>query len=187
MLNGGDGGAELHHWGNAADDDLWAGGDGDLLFAQGSAGTVIRAGVGNETLQGIGSSGNDTFFAGPGNNLIGLGSGQSAVVWGGSGERDGGERGWGAGVFAFTNGSAGGSESIIGFKVGTDVLSLQGYADGEVGTGVGERGVDGGDGDVGSGDDADAFGQHADHVPGVWERGWAGVWVREGFGLLTGY
>ena len=96
----------------------------------GSAGTTLAAGAGNETLVGGYSSGNDTFFAGSGNDLIGLGSG-SDVVFAGTGSSTV-IAGQGTDIFAFTNGQAGGSETIFGFKLGTDQLSLQGYASGEL-------------------------------------------------------
>lgn len=93
---------------------------------------MINAGVGNETLVGANSSGADTFYAGPGNNLIGLGSGPD-VVYAGSGATTvlGGA---GKDVMAIVRGTAGGSLTLLGFKPGTDQLSLQGYAATEAAT-----------------------------------------------------
>ena len=35
--------------------------------------------------------------------------------------------------FAFANGRSGGNETIVGFKIGVDIISLQDYAEGEIG------------------------------------------------------
>ncbi|MGI4950439.1 MAG: hypothetical protein ACRYGM_01410 [Janthinobacterium lividum] len=129
VFNAGSGGNSILVGGQQATT-LFGGGSGDVLFASGSAGTVLVAGSGNQTLQGGGSSGKDTFFLGSGNTLVGLGAGQDAV-FAGSGAATV-VAGSGADVFAFVNGRAGGSESIIGFKAGTDKISLQGYAGDEV-------------------------------------------------------
>jgi len=102
-----------------------------MLFAAGSGGTMIAAGTGNETLQGSASSGQDVFFGGSGSDLIGLGSGND-VVFAGSGSSTV-IAGQAQDIFAFTSGHSGGTETVIGFKIGTDELSLQGYADGEMG------------------------------------------------------
>ena len=110
---------------------IFGGGGGDVLFAVGSAGTIIQAGSGNETLQGIGSSGADVFFAGSGDDLIGLGSGQD-VVFAGTGASTV-VAGTGRDIFAFANGRSGGDETIVGFKIGVDLISLQDYAEGEIG------------------------------------------------------
>ena len=84
----------------------------------------------NQTLQGGALSGQDVFFAGSGNDLIGLGSGND-VVFAGTGASTV-IAGSGKDIFAFTNGQSGGTETIIGFKPGTDELSVQGYAPGEI-------------------------------------------------------
>ena len=110
---------------------IFGGAGGDVLFAVGSAGTIIQAGTGNETLQGVGSAGNDVFFAGSGNNLIGLGSGRD-VVFSGTGASTV-VAGTGRDIFAFANGRSGGNETIVGFKIGVDIISLQDYAEGEIG------------------------------------------------------
>ena len=107
---------------------IFGGGNGDVLYSVGSAGTVIAAGAGNETLQGGYSSGNDVFFGGPGEDLVGLGSG-SDVFFAGTGSSTV-VAGVGPDVLAFVNGKSGGSETIVGFKMGTDHLSLQGYGSG---------------------------------------------------------
>ena len=137
ILNGGTGGNNYIVGGQGTTTGgttVFGGGTGDLLFAQGGAGTVIRAGSGAETVQGVGSSGNDTFFLGSGPNLVGLGTGRDAV-FAGTGNATV-VAGAGRDVFAFARGAAGGAESIIGFKAGTDVVSLQGYDAGEVGRAV---------------------------------------------------
>ncbi len=58
-LSGGTGGGNVIVGGQQATT-IFGGGDGDLMFAVGSVGTVLAAGAGNETLQGGYSSGNDT-------------------------------------------------------------------------------------------------------------------------------
>lgn len=128
LFSGGSGGNNVIVGGQQATTIL-GGGGGDLMFAVGAAGTVITAGTGNETLQGGYSTGNDTFFAGPGQDLIGLGSGHD-VVFAGSGAATiiGGS---GQDVVAFANGRAGGTDTLYNFKPGTDAISLQGYAVGE--------------------------------------------------------
>ena len=107
---------------------IFGGGNGDVLYAVGSGGTVIAAGAGNETLQGGYSSGNDVLFGGSGNDLVGLGSG-SDVFFAGTGSSTV-VAGAGPDILAFVNGKSGGSETIVGFKMGTDHLSLQGYGSG---------------------------------------------------------
>ena len=124
FFSGGAGGNNTLVGGMAATT-LFGGGSGDVLFAVGGAGTVLRAGSGNETLQGALSSGNDTFYTGSGNTLVGLGAGQD-VVFAGSGSATV-VAGTGQDLFAFVKGQAGGTESIIGFKAGTDKLVLGGY------------------------------------------------------------
>ncbi len=127
MFAGGSGGNNVII-GGLQSSTIFGGGDGDALFANGSGGTIIAAASGNETLQGATSSGNDVFFGGSGSDFIGLGSG-SDTLFAGTGSSTV-VAGTGADVFAFVNGRAGGSETILGFKLGTDSLSLQGYADG---------------------------------------------------------
>ena len=128
LLSGGTGGGNTIVGGLQATT-VFGGGAGDVLFAEGSGGTLIQAGSGNETVEGVGSSGNDTFFLGSGPDLVGLGSGRD-VVFAGTGSSTV-VAGAGQDVFAFARGRAGGAQSIIGFKAGTDVVSLQGYGAGE--------------------------------------------------------
>ena len=109
---------------------LIGGGGNDVLFATGSGGDLLVAGSGNTTLQGGASSGNDTFFAGAGNTLIGLGAGQGTVFAGSGASTVVG--GSGSTTYAVLNGHAGGTEQIIGFKLGVDKLALGGFADGEI-------------------------------------------------------
>ena len=59
---------------------------------------------------------------GPEATFIQAGSGSSTVFAGGANGAAAGD------VFAFVDGGAGGSELIGGFRVGTDVLALRGYA-----------------------------------------------------------
>lgn len=109
---------------------LVGGGGNDVLFAQGSGGAMLVAGSGNTTLQGGASTGTDIFFAGAGNTLIGLGVGSGKVFAGSSASTVVG--GAGATTYAVLNGHAGGTEQIIGFKLGIDQLALGGFNDGEI-------------------------------------------------------
>ncbi|MBC7799331.1 MAG: calcium-binding protein, partial [Gemmatimonadaceae bacterium] len=109
---------------------MFGGGNGDQLFARGSGTSFLNAGVGNETLSGAGSTGNNYFFAGRGNVLIGGGVGNDTIfAGGGSSTVDGGA---GTDLIAIVNGSAGGTVLLNGFQAGSpDRVQLQGYAAGE--------------------------------------------------------
>ena len=128
VFAGGGGGGNVMVAGQAATT-LFGGGSGDVLFATGSSSHVLVAGSGNVTLQGGGATGDNTYFAGSGNAVIGLGAGRE-VVFAGSGASTviGGT---GVDTYAVTKGAAGGSQTILGFKLGTDHVSLQGYGNTE--------------------------------------------------------
>jgi Ca2+-binding RTX toxin-like protein len=92
---------------------LFGGGNGDSLFAgSGSVAQALHAGSGNETLFGGFSTGQDTFFAGSGNASIGAGGGSNQ--------------------FVFTDGQAGGADTIQGFASGRDLVDLQDYGKNEI-------------------------------------------------------
>jgi Ca2+-binding RTX toxin-like protein len=129
ILIGGSGGADI----NAIT--LQGTASGDQLFAVGSGVVTAIAGAGNETISGAGgaptgvqltaSSANNTFVAGTGNDTLIAGTGADTLV--GSSGTALMVSGTGAGdTFSFTNGQAGGSDTITGFKA-TDTLQLNGY------------------------------------------------------------
>ena len=109
---------------------------GDQLRASAAGGDILAAGTGNETLAGAGSASGNLIFGGSGTDSISLGLGQDTFA-GGTG---GGVVQLGAGsatlylgagaatVIAATSGSTGGTDTISGFRVGTDHLRLTGYA-----------------------------------------------------------
>lgn len=106
---------------------------GDRLYAIGYGTVVATAGAGNETISGAGGapyggspsfadnrftagSGNDTLLAGRGLDTLTAGTGKASLV-----------AGTAADTFAFQNHSAGGADTISGFKVASDTISLTGY------------------------------------------------------------
>ncbi len=106
---------------------------GDKLYAIGYGNVVAVAGAGNETITGAGNSpfggtasygsnsfmagsGNDTLIAGAGHDTLRAGTGNASMI-----------AGTAADTFAFQKGAAGGSDTISGFKLGIDTLSLTGY------------------------------------------------------------
>lgn len=130
LFAGGAGGNNIIVAGQQATTIIGGSGGGDILFANGSAADLLVAGAGNTTLQGSASTGDDTFITGSGNALIGLGTGRD-VVYGGSGNCTV-VSGAGRDVYGFVNGAAGGTEVITGFKVGQDLIGLQGYTGNEL-------------------------------------------------------
>ncbi|MGG5890613.1 calcium-binding protein [Falsiroseomonas sp. HC035] len=107
---------------------LVGGGSGDVLFAAGPIGDLLVAGPGNTTLSGGSSTGNNTFIAGTGNDLVGGGIGNDTII-AGTGD-DTYRGGGGEDMFAFFKElSAGGNVLIGDFAPGADKITLQGYAD----------------------------------------------------------
>jgi hypothetical protein len=103
---------------------LFGGGNGDDLIARGSAPQALHAGVGNETLFGGPSSGQDTFFGSAGNATITAGTGSNQ--------------------FVFIDGQAGGTASIQAFMSGRDLVDLQGYGKSEVANALKSQSIAGG-------------------------------------------
>jgi serralysin len=97
-----------------------------FAFATGSGATTIIGGTGLTEMVGVTGAGSEAMQTGAGSAIIGLnnvadlvvgGSGQSTVIGGA-----------GPDLYAFVAGHAGGSETILNFKVGTDaVLFDPGY------------------------------------------------------------
>jgi Ca2+-binding RTX toxin-like protein len=129
LIEGGSDGNNFLFAGNGAAT-LIGGGNGDQLFAFGSSAQWLKAGVGNETLSAAASSGADTLTAGSGKDLLTGGIGADTFV-GGSGHATV-QAGFGADVYAFMKGRAGGSELVTGiFDPGTIKIALVGYGAGE--------------------------------------------------------
>jgi len=109
---------------------------GDQLSASAAGGDILAAGAGNETLSGSGSAEIDIDFGGTGSDLVLLGHGNDSFV-GGTGaatvQAGSGNQtlylGHGApALLDFAQGLTGGSDTVSGFRVGTDHLHLAGYA-----------------------------------------------------------
>jgi Ca2+-binding RTX toxin-like protein len=103
------------------------------LFAIGGGSITAIAGAGAETITGAvspagfgstSSTGNNLFIAGSGNDSLQAGGGADTLQ-GGTGSAIL-SSGLGADTFSFVNGSAGGSDTITGFKA-ADTLQLTGY------------------------------------------------------------
>ncbi len=96
---------------------------GQTLIVGGSAPLNVVAGAGQSILYG--STGNDTVYAGSGSVLMVEGGGQDQVVFG-SGNASV-FAGTGTDLFTVAQGKAGGTDTIVDFKVGTDTVLLSGY------------------------------------------------------------
>ena len=99
--------------------------NGDVLTAAGSGDDTLIAGAGAETLSGgsstgtvtlVGGSGNDVMIAGAGVSNFVVGTGNDMITAGGT-----------MSLITFQHGSAGGLDTISGFRLGTDGLHLAGY------------------------------------------------------------
>ncbi len=113
---------------------------GDVLNAASTGGDILAAGGGNETLNGAGAAAGDILFGGSGADQVSLGRGADTVVAGagtatvqaGAGSAalylGGPGGGGGATLLSLAAGTAGGSDTVSGFRVGTDHLHLSGYA-----------------------------------------------------------
>ncbi len=112
--------------------------DGDQMSASALGGDMMVAGAGNETLEGTLSATGNLMFGGTGADQVGLGLGADTFVGGSGGASvqvgSGNAQlylGTGAAqTLSFTAGRTGGSDTVTGFRVGTDHLRLAGYADG---------------------------------------------------------
>lgn len=111
------------------------GAGGDELVGGGSAGDLISAGASNETLVGSFAGGADTLVGGTGGDLEVAGTGND-IMFGGSGPdtmlagigNDVMVAGSGPDLLVFSNGQAGGSDTIWNFAPGTDFVFLANYA-----------------------------------------------------------
>ena len=108
---------------------LFGGANGDVLFARGPGSTVLVAGAGNETLQGGGSTGNNTFITGSGGAVIGSGSGNDVFSVAGTGNAtiNGGA---GQDIYQFAYRPSGSATTVIvnNFKASTDKILLSSFA-----------------------------------------------------------
>lgn len=116
--------------------------NGNTVLLNGTASNLVAAGTGNVTLMGGGSTGNNSVFAGSGADQLAGGAGDdffqagtgSATITGGGG----------ANLFAFDDGSAGGTDVITDFQQGTDHLTLQNYGSNAVAAALGSATISGG-------------------------------------------
>ena len=116
------------------------GGTGADLIVAGAGHDLVVAGSGAETINA--GTGQTAIFAGTGSDLIVGGSGADYVqVGAGSATAF---TGAGADLFAAVNGGGGGSELVVGFRVGTDQIALRGYAGSGTMAGVTNSQVTGG-------------------------------------------
>jgi Ca2+-binding RTX toxin-like protein len=130
LIEGGSSGKNFLFAGDGAAT-LIGGGKGDQLFAFGSSAQWLKAGVGNETLSAAAASGADTLTAGSGKDLLTGGIGNDTFV-GGAGKTTV-QAGFGADVYAFMKGQAGGSELVTGiFDPSSIKIALVGYGANEV-------------------------------------------------------
>ncbi len=105
-------------------------GDGNTVLLQGSANDTVAASSGNVTLVGAGSSGNNLFVLGSGSDQLSEGAGNDITFLGsGNASITGGT---GADLYEVVHGLAGGVDMISNFKVGTDLVQLNGYGPNEV-------------------------------------------------------
>ncbi len=133
IINGGAGGG-LYAGGSGGGNVLFSGtgssvlfgiASGDLLLAGGASTDELVAGAGNETLSGLGSSGAVVFYGGPGNDLMGGGSGPGTFIAGTGDETM--LAGSGPDTFYFASGAPGRADLVFGFDPGQgDMLALYG-------------------------------------------------------------
>jgi len=110
------------------------GAPGAQIWFQGRVSNVFVAGSGNETLSAANGNGDNLLFAGSGADTL-IGEGGADTFDGGGSDRfvagTGNAlfvAGIGADLFEFANGFAGGSDTIAGFRPGTDHVALYGYS-----------------------------------------------------------
>ncbi len=112
-------GADANGYGNT-----FFGGTGADLIVAGGGHDLVVAGSGAETINA--GTGQTAIFAGTGSDLIVGGDGSDYVqVGAGSATAF---TGAGADLFAAVNGGGGGTELVVGFRVGTDQIALRSYA-----------------------------------------------------------
>ncbi len=116
--------------------------NGNTVLLNGAASNLVAAGGGNVTLVGGGSTGNNSVFGGSGTDLLAGGAGDDYFMAGtGAATMTGGG---GTNLYAFQDGSAGGSTVITDFQTGADHLTLQGYGSNAVAAALGSATVVGG-------------------------------------------
>jgi len=125
---------------------IFGGGNGDQLFANGSSNQEIAAGSGNETLAGGLGTGNNVFIGSSdssSSDIMGGGAGNDTLYAGaGSDTMIGGA---GSDLFAFFNGSAGGTDQIADYNAGQgDLVGLFGYGSNEVAQALASQSTSGG-------------------------------------------
>ena len=127
-------GGHNHISGGSGRATILGGGDGDVLTAGSGPGDVIKAGGGAETISALGTTGTETFYAGPGNDLFLLGGGPTQLLTSTGNATI--VAGTGTELFAFTAGNHPGV-LIQNFVGGHDFISLVGFGAGAVATALG--------------------------------------------------
>ena len=118
-IHGGTGTVHVaNNWGAIS----YTGGDGDAVFDGAGTRLTLQGGAGAITLNRGG--GPTTFVGGTGAATLDLGNGGDITF--GQGRTDVSEMGWGDAVAYTASAATRGTQVISGFRVGTDVLQLQG-------------------------------------------------------------
>ena len=115
--------------------------DGDVLTAAGAANDALIAGAGTETLSGGTNTGNLTLVAGTGATTMIAGLGRTVFVLGPG--NDSITVGGVANMFQIQNGKSGGFDTISGFRLGLDDLSLSGFGSDEIANALSSQSADG--------------------------------------------
>ena len=118
------GGAGTVHVSNNGGVITYAGGDGDAELDGAGTHLTVQGGAGAITLNRA-YGGPVTFTGGSGGATLNLGNGGGDITFG-QGRTDVSELGWGDAVAYTASAATRGTQVISGFRVGTDVLQLQG-------------------------------------------------------------
>lgn len=129
------GGTGIGHYSAEAGPSYFVVGEGASTISAASGNTAWLTGAADVTASvtgaaivwGVNSSGDNSFYAGNGAATIAGGMGNDLFVAGtGNATLEGGR---GDDIFSFTNGEAGGTDVLLYFAPGRDVISLNGYAE----------------------------------------------------------
>ena len=118
------GGAGTVHVANNGGVITYAGGDGDAVFEGAGTHLTLHGGAGAITLNRA-YGGPTTFIGGTGAATLNLGNGGGDITFG-QGHAEVNELDWGSPVIYTVSAATRGTQVISGFRLGTDVLQLQG-------------------------------------------------------------